>query len=400
MRARWCGSSRMSPTQRTSSTWIRPVTASLSRGGAHHGARSPRTSATVSGFSSSQPCSSVSARSTRPCCRSSRSASASSPPSSGAMGSSRKRGTSASRTRLSMWSSRTLLSPMAATSATSSTTRRAFCGSESHSPSRCEGAADPSRSRISAFGPRRRQRASCRRAVTSRGAASRGAAGRCARRRGSRRESRPPHRRARAAEAPRRRRAARARRAPRVPTTSASRKRARGNARCQVVVGNLYRSGRGVRARSGRGGALVPQGRRAGIGRRPVRARPAPRVGARRAARSRRGARAGTARPRRRVTRAPRTRSATRSRTAPPVPPIRCSRPSGIARPPTRTCRSPSTTSAACISPGRGVFKDTAKGQALLQKAADAGEPNAMVYVAAMYEKGEKPRPSRIRWRR
>ena len=38
---------------------------------------------------------------------------------------------------------------------------------------------------------------------------------------------------------------------------------------------------------------------------------------------------------------------------------------------------------------GRGVFKDKAKAQALLQKAADAGEPNAMVYVAAMYEKGD-----------
>jgi len=38
---------------------------------------------------------------------------------------------------------------------------------------------------------------------------------------------------------------------------------------------------------------------------------------------------------------------------------------------------------------GRGVFKDKAKGQALLQKAADAGEPNAMVYVAEMYEKGD-----------
>ena len=42
---------------------------------------------------------------------------------------------------------------------------------------------------------------------------------------------------------------------------------------------------------------------------------------------------------------------------------------------------------------GRGVFKDTAKGQALLEKAADAGEPNAMVYVAVMYDKGDgKPR--------
>ena len=42
---------------------------------------------------------------------------------------------------------------------------------------------------------------------------------------------------------------------------------------------------------------------------------------------------------------------------------------------------------------GRGVFKDTAKAHALLQKAADAGEPNAMVYVAEMYAKGDgKPR--------
>jgi serine/threonine protein kinase/TPR repeat protein len=42
---------------------------------------------------------------------------------------------------------------------------------------------------------------------------------------------------------------------------------------------------------------------------------------------------------------------------------------------------------------GRGVFKDAVKGQALLQKAADAGEPNAMVHVAEMYARGEgKPR--------
>jgi len=34
-----------------------------------------------------------------------------------------------------------------------------------------------------------------------------------------------------------------------------------------------------------------------------------------------------------------------------------------------------------------------AKGQALLQKAAEAGEPNAMVQVAEMYARGEgKPR--------
>ena len=43
-RARCWGSSRMSSTQLTSSAWIRPVTASLSRGGAHHGParRGPR----------------------------------------------------------------------------------------------------------------------------------------------------------------------------------------------------------------------------------------------------------------------------------------------------------------------------------------------------------------------
>jgi hypothetical protein len=42
---------------------------------------------------------------------------------------------------------------------------------------------------------------------------------------------------------------------------------------------------------------------------------------------------------------------------------------------------------------GRGVFKDAAKGQALLQKAADAGEPNAMVHLADLYARGNgKPR--------
>jgi TPR repeat protein/tRNA A-37 threonylcarbamoyl transferase component Bud32 len=42
---------------------------------------------------------------------------------------------------------------------------------------------------------------------------------------------------------------------------------------------------------------------------------------------------------------------------------------------------------------GRGVFRDTAKAQALLQKSADAGDPNAMVYLAEMYAKGDgKPR--------
>ena len=147
-RARCRGSSRMSPTQLTSSVWIRPVTASLSRGGAHHGARSPMTSATVSGFSTSQPCSSSRARSTSPWCRSSWSASDSSPPSSGAIGSSRNRGVRASRTSDSMWSSRTLVRAMAATSATSSTTRRALAGWASQTPIRREIPAAAIRSRM------------------------------------------------------------------------------------------------------------------------------------------------------------------------------------------------------------------------------------------------------------
>ena len=147
-RARCRGSSRMSATQLTSSAWIRPVTASLSRGGAHHGARSPITSATVSGFSTSQPCSSSTARSTSPWCRSSWRASESSPPSSGAIGSSRNRGVRASRTSDSMWSSRTLVSAMAATSATSSTTRRALAGSASQTPTRRETPAAAIRSRM------------------------------------------------------------------------------------------------------------------------------------------------------------------------------------------------------------------------------------------------------------
>ena len=87
------------------------MTRSLSRSGAHHGARSPITSVTVSGFSTSQPWSSSSARSTSPWCRSSPSASDSSPPSSGEIGSSRNRGASASVTSASMCSSRTLLEP-------------------------------------------------------------------------------------------------------------------------------------------------------------------------------------------------------------------------------------------------------------------------------------------------
>ena len=38
---------------------------------------------------------------------------------------------------------------------------------------------------------------------------------------------------------------------------------------------------------------------------------------------------------------------------------------------------------------GRGVFKDTAKAAELLQKAVDQGEPNAMVLLAGMYQRGE-----------
>src|SRR3954470_3754572 len=138
----------MSETQRTSSVWIRPVTASLSRGGAHHGARSPSTSATVSAFSTSQPYSSSRARSTSPWWRSSSRASVSSPPSSGAIGSSRNRGVNASRTSDSMWSSRTLDSAIAVTSATSSTTRWALAGWASQAPNRRETPAAPMRSRM------------------------------------------------------------------------------------------------------------------------------------------------------------------------------------------------------------------------------------------------------------
>jgi len=46
-------------------------------------------------------------------------------------------------------------------------------------------------------------------------------------------------------------------------------------------------------------------------------------------------------------------------------------------------------------SQGRGVFKDTAKAGELLQKAVDQGEPNAMVLLAGMYQRGDgKPQDS------
>ena len=101
----------------------------------------------------------------------------------------------------------------------------------------------------------------------------------------------------------------------------------------------------------------------------------------------------GTARPRRRVTRAPRTRSARAYENGP-----RGRRTSVLAADWYRKAADQNLPIAEynlgrLYLGGRGVFKDTAKGQALLQKAADAGEPNAMVYVAEMYEKGDgKPR--------
>ena len=54
-RAWWRGSSRMSASQRTASVWMRPVTASLRRGGAHQGARSLSTSANGLGVAEEPP---------------------------------------------------------------------------------------------------------------------------------------------------------------------------------------------------------------------------------------------------------------------------------------------------------------------------------------------------------
>ena len=138
----------MSSSQSTSSRWARRVTASLRRVGAHHGARSPTTSAKVSGFSTSQVATSSTARSTSPWCRSSRTTSASRPPASGAIGSSRNRGTSASRTNPATCSSVTLPRAIAARSETSSTTRRALAGSVSQRPIRSETPAAATRSRM------------------------------------------------------------------------------------------------------------------------------------------------------------------------------------------------------------------------------------------------------------
>ena len=93
------------------------MTASLSRGGAHHGARSLSTSVKVSGLCD-QPAVQLLERQVddpvvevvahhlgQQACRA-----------IGAIGSSRKRGTKASLTRSAMWSSRTLPSAIAATS--------------------------------------------------------------------------------------------------------------------------------------------------------------------------------------------------------------------------------------------------------------------------------------------
>ncbi len=147
-RAWCCGSRRMSTSHSTSSRCARRVTASLSRGGAHHGARSSRTSANVSGFSTSHEATSSTARSTRPWCRSSRTTSVSRPPRSGEIGSSRNRGTSASCTNPATCWSVTFPSAMETISAPSSTTRRALTGSLSHRPTRSEMVAAATRSRM------------------------------------------------------------------------------------------------------------------------------------------------------------------------------------------------------------------------------------------------------------
>ena len=124
------------------------MTASLSRGGAHHGARSPSTSAKLPGFSTSHVATSSIARSTRPWCRSSRTTSSSSPPSIGEMGSSWNRGTNASWTKPATCSSVTLPTAILISSAASSTTRRTLTGSSSHRPTRSEIVAAATRSRM------------------------------------------------------------------------------------------------------------------------------------------------------------------------------------------------------------------------------------------------------------
>ena len=126
----------------------RVVTASLSRSGAHHGARSLSTSVKVSWCFSSHRCSSSRARSTTPWCRSSRTASVTNRPRIGAIGSSRNRGTSTDSTNSSMCSSLTLPRPIAAMSVTSWTTRRACAGSLAHVATRWVTWAAPTRSRM------------------------------------------------------------------------------------------------------------------------------------------------------------------------------------------------------------------------------------------------------------
>ena len=101
----------MSAIQRIASACNRVVTASLSRSGAHHGARSLSTSVKVSWLLLQPPVQLLEARSTTPWCRSSRTASVTNRPRIGAIGSSRNRGTSTSSTNSSMCSSWTLPRP-------------------------------------------------------------------------------------------------------------------------------------------------------------------------------------------------------------------------------------------------------------------------------------------------
>ena len=124
------------------------MTASLSRSGAHHGARSPTTSAKVSWLCTSQRCASSSARSTRPWCALSATISCSRPPATGEIGSAMNRGISTSSTSEATSASRSLRSPMASTLAPSATTRPALAGSLTQTPTRRAMSAETSRSRI------------------------------------------------------------------------------------------------------------------------------------------------------------------------------------------------------------------------------------------------------------
>jgi len=166
----------------------------------------------------------------------------------------------------------------------------------------------------------------------------------------------------------------------------------RGDARCQVVVGNLYRSGRGVApdpaeaarwfakaAEQGSDagqyelGLLLESG--IGVKRDPVAA----------LAWFRKAAAQGHARAQNKVG------NAFENGTAAAANPVLAAE--WYRKAADQNLPIAEYNLARLYLSGRGVFKDTTKGQALLQKAADAGEPNAMVHVAVMYDKGDgKPR--------